>query len=742
MLRRIVVLCLGSVALVASAGSVVGESEIRLSGGQTELRFNLHLLGDLGLTLSGSTARISEPGVLRALAPVADSAGLFLQPRADVFDPPRAGYLAHVADLRLEWKGGAVSLDRFELHSGLPPEAFELRAADGSLVFVLDNPHPQPAKGGEALRIANMDLRLSTQFAARLGAPELAGLAVGEAHLQIEVAGGDGASATSPQGSGGACTSDFTGSVDVALSRIGHVSEAFHDATRVALAPDVTLQNVGTADVPWFRPIAPDGTPPLDVVGQHPFLVMHLYRMAGGRIEQIGRSDVKHAFFSANSVCVCQSDQVLYNQCTDRYGSGTNASRTHLAPREEVTASTGDWTPLGSHFDGATADAFREHSEADHADPFEHRLSAAVADLTTPDAEYWIEAWYLVKEDVDIFNSMGRRAILPTPPGPSPSAVWTFPFEDVSLTLGSAVDSWVDPAAPPAGASNVTISTSPDEGELKLAAVATPRPSGLTHYEYALMNFDFDRRIDSFTVPLPAGAAIWNAWFGDGDSAAGADWTPTVSAADITWTAPAGDELDWGTMFNFAFDTNASPADLAVTLGVLEAGSPLTLAPTVMAPSTLVPVSEIEVALAGAGAGAVVSTPAGIDCAGDCDEIFANGLDLEFAATPAAGSAFVRWEEAAATVTLASTLGFSVAGDRDLRALFETCQVDVVLGPQTVSSPTVFHACESLSAGGGFEVLSEVIFRAGQWIGLRDGFTVGPGGGFTAEIAPEQSSTP
>jgi hypothetical protein len=49
----------------------------------------------------------------------------------------------------------------------------------------------------------------------------------------------------------------------------------------------------------------------------------------------------------------------------------------------------------------------------------------------------------------------------------------------------------------------------------------------------------------------------------------GNDWAPS-----ITWTAPAGNSLDWGTLYNFRMDANAAPVVSAATLTPLDAGSP------------------------------------------------------------------------------------------------------------------------------------------------------------------------
>ena len=721
-----------------------GAQTVELAGGVTEIALQRHLLEDLGISLVGApdSHGIDEPE--RIEFQILDATRLGLALPGGSYRGPVSGYLVHAGGVELDWSGDHLSLAGFELHPGLPPNAFELRAADGSLAFVLDNPHPQPGADGTEFLFFDMDLRLSEQLAARLGRSELAGLAIGEAHVRAFVRS-DGMAASvaqvvaEPDGASALCVPDFDGPVDVLLESMTSVSETYHDADRVALAPAVRLQNVGAADVPWFRSIAPDGWGSFTVVGQHPFLVMNLYRFAGGRVEQIGRSDAKHAFFSGNTPpCDCQADQVLFNDCTDLYGASTNANRKYLAPRDEVTASTGAWTRTGSHFDGSPEDDVRDHDAADHLDPFEHRLTAAVADLEVPGAEYRLEAWYVVQGDIDISNSMGHRQVVPTSGSP-----WTFPFADTALTEGSVLDVWVDPSAPPPGAGNVPITTDPAEGELRLAVISSVLPSGLFHYEYALMNFDFDRQIDSFSVPLPAGAHVQNVGFGDGDAAPGNDWVPAVNAGDITWQAPAGNELDWGTMFNFFFDAAAASSELATALGVFEAGdpgSPIELAATTVAPSTSIPVSQIEVFLAGAGSGRVESLPKGLDCAGDCVEVFADGSVVELAAIANAGSAFARWQEGGVSVGRDLALALLVAGDRDLTAIFEICEPDVALPPQVVASPAVFHACETLSAGADFEVASDAIFRAGRSIALGNGFTVGAGGSFRAEIVPEQST--
>lgn|GEM_PF-3395241 len=62
----------------------------------------------------------------------------------------------------------------------------------------------------------------------------------------------------------------------------------------------------------------------------------------------------------------------------------------------------------------------------------------------------------------------------------------------------------------------------------------------------------------------------------------------------------------------------------------------------------------------------------------------------------------------------------------------------VDLAAQTVQSAAIFEACDTLSAGAGFEVAApgDATFRAGRRIVLCDGFSVGNGASFRAVIDP------
>ena len=59
--------------------------------------------------------------------------------------------------------------------------------------------------------------------------------------------------------------------------------------------------------------------------------------------------------------------------------------------------------------------------------------------------------------------------------------------------------------------------------------------------------------------------------------------------------------------------------------------------------NSIAPTFTVMVTKNGAGTGTVASTPAGINCGGDCNERFPGGTTVTLTATPSAGSVFTGW---------------------------------------------------------------------------------------------------
>ncbi|MEM9294007.1 MAG: hypothetical protein AAGD01_20170 [Acidobacteriota bacterium] len=453
--------------------------------------------------------------------------------------------------------------------------SFEVLDAEGRSVFTLENAHIYLERG--ELRFAHMDLVITPTLAERLGKAHWAGLAVAEVDVLAEVT----TVGTRPQSDeagdqlSGACQADYSLPVDVELTSIGSLSvTAREPGVRLAMAPSAWLENVGAGAVRWFRAIAPDGNVPPSLIGDHPFLVMNFYRAPIGRpMRQIGGSDVKHAFYTINTGCPCAGGQILYVGCADVYGSGNNTNTRYLAPREEVSAFSGDWESAGSHFDGDPVDDFRNHGGNEVHDAFEHRLVVQESELGDPNSRYFVEAWYVVRGDINLWNGIGWREVNPTFDGNS----WSFPYLDDAKQEGAALDGWlVSVSEPPAPEQdNQRIETS--DGRLQVAYQVGGGLFNVVEYNYSLMNLDYDRQVRSITMPFPAYGTLYGGLeIFDGDTDASNDWGAQVSHGALTISAPVDGSgnpfngLDWGRLLGVHVRTDAVPHLSRVLLEPLE----------------------------------------------------------------------------------------------------------------------------------------------------------------------------
>jgi hypothetical protein len=536
-----------------------------LRAGATSLSFVPEILADLGLELV-DVAETSPPLREEALGFALDvpRSTLALDAAGNDFEGFLAAELRHAGGFALLWQGARLDFAGFALHETAAPHALELRDAHGARWFFIDK--PQAVLTADWLAIDNADVLIAPELAELLGRPDLAGTYIGvfDAQLSLEPAAPSALAATA---AGGACVGDFSQPADLRLTVLSGMTQSVREpGGRIAISPSATVQNLGPGDVQWYRSIAPSSP-----VGPHPFLVLNFYRLSGGVLEQIGREDVKHAFFATNEICGCTPGHIFYAGCQDVYGVNTNLDRLNLAPRSEVDAHAASWTSLGSHFDGVPVNDVRDHGGNAEHDSFEHRLVVQEPDLQTSGARYFYDGWYLAPNDPDLTNSMAYREVDPAFGG----STWTFPTIDGGTSNGSILEVLVDPQNVGPGQATELLDTG--EGRVHLVVVTSDLGGGNHHYEYALLNFDFERQVQSFSLPIGAGQTVSNTGFDDGDTSASNDWTPSVTSGSVTWTAPAGHALDFGMLFNFRFDANAAPVEGAATITPLDPGSPGTI---------------------------------------------------------------------------------------------------------------------------------------------------------------------
>ncbi|MCA1778143.1 MAG: hypothetical protein LC637_01810 [Xanthomonadaceae bacterium] len=583
-------------------------NEWRVAGGQIQISINQGAIAPFGLEIEVVNALTDVAPKTPLMYRELSFEGLTIQsiglraPNQSI-EAFTSGYLHYHGGLILRHQGRELDLVDFQIRPHPDhPEYFELLDRNGRAWAILDHGHFQFMQQASALEVRYLNLTVNQRFAEFLGYPEAEGRVIGTVGFRADVV----TRAVEDPGLAGQCaTPNWPTTVgfdaDVAFIGMGSAVGSGVQQMRcqncngqsggpVVIAPDAKLENVGTADVPWWRQF----TAPTDPYGndQHPFLVWNLYRIdEQGRLEQIGASGLKHAFFTVNTDCPCSGGNILWLGCTDTYGASTNDSSTFLGPRDEIIPVTGQWGRCNSFFD-PDCDG---QQEGFSSDGFQNRmrvLEADLADGSNPGARYFMEGWYVVRDDVNIFNTMGWREVNPSWSG----AGWGFPTIS-SLEQGAFVDFWVDPLNPAPGTGSTLVNT--EEGVARVMVKVTDLGKKTWRYDYAVTNHDFMRTetagqepaleivsnagFSEFTVAVPAGAVISDIDSARADRTVGADWAGSRNEEGVTWVDGGSTSLSWGTTFRFSFVSNAAPARGEATLGVAS-GVPDSFRVSVLAP--------------------------------------------------------------------------------------------------------------------------------------------------------------
>jgi hypothetical protein len=477
---------------------------------------------------------------------------------------------------------------------------FELVVRDEKTGFVFFNieGHTYDYDANEHLLSINEGrLLVSKEFAAKLGRPSEEGSVVGRISVTatmraIEITRVDG----------GEVKSDImpaNGTVpgpDVIVGDLNGLSQPDTAAagTQVGISVGTDSCNNGQVDLDWFQ------TPNND----HPVIPQNLYRMSGGatndeRFEQIGQSNVKHAFTALmDNICGFGCNGVggthLGSGCSDPYVVSLNSggSSHNLGSRAWINPFTGAF-PRG---DSATPP--NSHTGHSH-NSVSHRMLVEINDLNTtlnPGATYYAEAQYITPHEYvwcqahpgqcNMYNNVSyRRYNVSGTTGP-----FTFPTGGfTTVRTRAAITAWT-------GATINQFEPDPGNDGIGFVAYKVTNPSaGVWHYEYAVYNENLDRSIQSFSVPLGPGITVTNigfhappqqpGWANDGTvGSAGyssTPWTPAQTSDSLTWNSetfaqnPNANAIRWGTLYNFRFDSNRPPQTTNATIGFFKTGAPM-----------------------------------------------------------------------------------------------------------------------------------------------------------------------
>lgn len=624
----------------AHAGAVDDDREHQQTwtvwGGDVGVRWNRDLATDIGLHIGaavGKTGVSPRGGFVRfAVQPIGS---LKFSMRERHFQGFRDGTLRMHGGYQINFSGGQIDLIDFRLVPRADnPLILDIVSADGEAWFYCDRLMYDMPGADDMLHVRTMDVRISSSLAARLGQPEVAGWAIADMQLQTHVVRWGGlphllgscndANGANCNFAGTQAPNGGTYQADLFMMTFTPQYSRCQGCTgiggqgQVVFTPSSKLKNnvnagsiqttvygqgslgissaLWAADIPWFEKFSGDFPPYQN--DQHPYLIWNMYRINGaGQLVQIGRSGIKHAFLTVNSGsdCAYGYGHVLGRSCEDTYSEGNNDTNTALGPRSEVIAASNVWGRCGSIYD--------PDCDAVYNDPgngyYDQRLivrESEIADAGRAESTWLFESWYLAREDINIYNSMGTVATTQTWTG----NVWA--MNASGYKIGPAIDRWVDPLNPGPNASNSGLDVG--EGHAKVAVKVTDVGNGTWRYDYAVMNLDFARAVttnshpgdsdylhvvsnqgfDRFSIPVPTGATLSLHSFTDGDEDAGNDWLLSSSGNAIVFTAPATNTLDWGSLYSFSITVDAAPDTAATTLHVAQAGTPATYALSALVP--------------------------------------------------------------------------------------------------------------------------------------------------------------
>lgn len=485
---------------------------------------------------------------------------------------------------------------------------FDLVDGAGGIWLRLRHGMRSPDARADGLRLFTADLRAGPALAAWSGHP-IEGTLLSGVSLQAALAMADGDSDVIAMRSKHAATKSCAvpnwpgtpgyvtdvlltsiDSVDVLrCRRIGSHSDACDGpgggADEIVVVPSTTLRNSLAADaseVPWYTRFsgvfAPYGN------DQHPYLVWNLYRLsADGQLEQVARSALKHAFATENLHCVepCSNSHILGRGCSDRYNAASNDWLSILTPRREVIAASGIWGRCRSVLDADCANGL----DPLDFDAWAHRMRVpeqAIDPSLHPGARWFIDAWYVIRDDQDLLNTMGLVEVGFSHATGSWRAAMTGSYRS-----GSVVSMWLDsePAAPRSQLGRLVSA----EGEVEVGVRVVRLAGGGHRYDYAVMNQSFARSASTGSEPnlevldnrgfdrllLPTSLAA-QPQFADGDSDPANDWVAGNRIDGHDWTAPTGNSLDWGSLYRFSIVSDAPPAAGQLQLRIAAGGAPAT----------------------------------------------------------------------------------------------------------------------------------------------------------------------
>ena len=576
--------------------TAVSDSEWRVSGGELKVLFNPDLLDELKITLAANDS-FRQNELQGFQFTLAESDSLSFEASNGSLENFTAGSLRAQGSFGLRFAGKEKRFNGFSVRpkAGTPRD-FELLDSAGEVWFVADHVHFELINNKTRMSMRNMDLRMAAAAAAWMGDASLLGTNIGSLEIAAQVQRAGSIRAPSACGNPNWHNKLIDPNnplgrryqADVLLSSISSLDYKRCRGTcdgpggaidgEFVMAPGATLRNSDTdttADIPWYSKFSGQFMPHNN--DQHPYLIFNVYRVerATGKLEHIARSGAKHAFLTINTGCAlynCGDNHILWRQCADVYSSGNNDSTGDLGPRSEIIPSKGIWARCGSIYDPGCTGSQTGSGGTNTS----NRMLIKESNVSdTINFDYFYDSWYVIRDDVNIYNGMGFKKFTPS----FVSGTWRSTAES-AFTNGAFVDAWA--MAAPAPQASMVREIVTENGRMKFAVRVT-QSGGEFVYQYALQNFDYTtartEQVGSnpSNVRMLAQSAIRSVDFGDiagnvttatafdgNDSKT--DWT--AAAGTLRFSAPnAADELSWGNILSFTVRASDRPITKNIFIG-------------------------------------------------------------------------------------------------------------------------------------------------------------------------------
>ncbi|WP_154222228.1 hypothetical protein [Marinicella rhabdoformis] len=532
-------------------------------GGEFVINFEDRLLNELGIQvidLPTQTKTIdSQP---HAVFQINDTTSLEVQAPFGILESITAGQLHVKGQFKWQIQNATMTFNDLIIRATSKGKgAGEIVSAEiidqqGNALFLLDHIHTELDIKQQQLRMLRMDVRITSWLANKINMPQIAHWVVAEAHMynHLVIPPEYAMVRGTPT-----CPKDRplwpspTADADVALIDMSWVYRRRIDDDLVVLTPNARLKNVGEADVVWQGKFT--GPVPPYNNEQHPFLNWAMYREIDNRFEQVAISDIKHAFFAQNQNCTynCGNNFILYKGCEDTYTVSNNDGGSYLGPREELEAFTGLWEQQCSFFDPDCNNT--QNNTSNSTD--ENRLVVNESQFSDPALSYYFSSWYLVREDVNIFNGMGWMSYEFSQN--QQNLTWNM-HSPSSFQNGPASDAYLPPnttANDLMSASHRTLQVG--EGHLTVAVKVIDLGGGNFRYNYMIENHDYDPQVEQIIVPLDDDASYTDFVWSDKDLILSNNWSTTRQDNLLSLTQTNDNLIDWGMLFSFSFTSDRPP---------------------------------------------------------------------------------------------------------------------------------------------------------------------------------------